>query len=159
MPKISAGLLLYQLKNEKPEVYLVHPGGPFFAKKDEGYWSIPKGLIENGENLLAAAKREFEEETGITPPEDTSAYIPLGSIKQAGGKIVHAWAFNCAGKCPAVPKSNLCEVEWPPCSGKKQQIPEVDRAEFFSLDTARKKIKAAQWPLIEKLETYLKNRV
>ncbi len=154
MMKTSAGLLMYRVKNKKLEVYLVHPGGPFFKNKDDGYWSIPKGLIEEGENELEAAKREFEEETGITPCGEK--FIPLGSIIQSNRKIVHAWAFEHNEDCPDAPKSNLCEITWPPCSGKKQQIPEVDKGGFFTAEAAKNKIKKSQTAFIERLGNYLK---
>ncbi len=153
MMKTSAGLLMYRFKNGKLKVYLVHPGGPFFKNKDERYWSVPKGLVEEGEDLLAAAKREFEEETGIKPCGNN--FIPLDSVVQSNRKIVHAWAFEHNENCPDVPKSNLCEITWPPCSGIKQQIPEIDKGEFFNLGGAKKKIKKAQAAFIERLVSHL----
>ena len=130
------------------EVFLVHPGGPFFAKKDLGAWSIPKGLVEPGEDTQLAAIREFTEEVGLPI---TTELFELGSIAQKGGKQVVAWAF--AGDAPGgyVPPSNTFEIEWPPGSGRKQSFPEVDRAEFFSLDVARAKLIEAQLPFLDRL--------
>src|SRR5262245_47550688 len=123
MAKHSAGILMFRRSGPEPEVLLVHPGGPFWAKKDDGAWSIPKGLYESGEDPLAAARREFEEETGCVPDGE---FIALGSFKQPGGKIVAAWAvegdFDLAGF-----KSNPFSMEWPPKSGRIQQFPEADR--------------------------------
>jgi predicted NUDIX family NTP pyrophosphohydrolase len=130
------------------EVLLVHPGGPFFRNKDEAAWSIPKGEPDDGEDLLDAAQREFEEETGL---KATGPFVPLKPVKQKGGKIVHAWA--CAGDCdPACVQSNTFSIEWPPKSGKRSEFPEIDRAEFFDLATARVKIKAGQEDLLRQLE-------
>jgi predicted NUDIX family NTP pyrophosphohydrolase len=148
MPRISAGLLLYRVKDGQLQVLLAHPGGPFFTKKDNGAWTIPKGEIEAGEELLDAAQREFEEETGVKP---CGPYVPLAPIRQKGGKIVHAWAFQ--GDCdPALLVSNTFTMEWPPKSGRQQEFPEMDRAEFFDIATAKQKIKAGQEGLIEELE-------
>jgi predicted NUDIX family NTP pyrophosphohydrolase len=145
MPRISAGLLMYRIKDGQVQVLLAHPGGPFFKNKDEGSWTIPKGEQEADEDLLSTAQREFEEETGIRP---TGPFIPLTPIKQKGGKIVHAWAFR--GDCvPKTSKCNTCTIQWPPHSGQQMEIPEIDRVEFFDLDTAKKKIKAGQERLIE----------
>lgn len=152
MAKIAAGFLMYRIKNKKLEVYLCHPGGPYCANKDEGCWSVPKGEPEPGEEMLQTAMREFKEETGITPGKK---FVPLGSIKQSNGKIVHAWAFEKNEDPPAIPQSNLCEIEWPPRSGKKCQIPEIDKAEFFNVEIARKKIRSAQLPFIERLQQAL----
>jgi predicted NUDIX family NTP pyrophosphohydrolase len=126
-------------------VLLVHPGGPFFKRRDAGVWSIPKGLCEPGEALEAAARREFEEELGFDP--NPSSLFPLGHIKQGGGKLVHAWAFSGEWD-PAQIKSTSFALEWPPRSGQMQQFPEVDRAEFFDGSVAEEKIIAAQRPLI-----------
>jgi predicted NUDIX family NTP pyrophosphohydrolase len=148
MPRISAGLLMYRIKDGIVQVLLAHPGGPFFQNKDEGSWTIPKGEPEPNEDLLITAQRELEEETGIKP---TGPFIPLTPIKQKGGKIVHAWAFK--GDCdPNNIKSNTCTIEWPPHSGQQMEIPEIDRVEFFDLGTAKKKIKAGQEELIGELE-------
>jgi len=154
MSKTSAGLIMYRRKNNVLEVLLVHPGGPFFAKKDQGFWGIPKGEIDEiDEDYLAAAKREFKEETGIAPPE-ANTYIPLGSIVQKGGKTVHAWAFE--GDCePKKITSNTFILEWPPRSGKEQEFPEIDQAEFFTIEKAREKIKPAQFELLERLQKAL----
>jgi predicted NUDIX family NTP pyrophosphohydrolase len=136
-------------------VLLVHPGGPFFARKDLGAWTIPKGLVEDGEELLDAARREFEEETGFSAAADE--YFPLGSVRQKGGKIVHAWAF--LGDCdPAGLTSNMFEFEWPPRSGKRASFPEADRAELFDLERARAKILPAQRELIDRAEAWLERR-
>ncbi len=130
------------------EVMLVHPGGPFWMKKEVGAWSLPKGEIAPGEDALQTACREFEEETGIRPQGE---FFPLGDIVQKGGKIVRAWAFE--GDCdPAALKSNTFMMEWPPHSGKKQEFPEIDRAEFFMLAEAKNRINPAQVPLINVLE-------
>ena len=127
---------------------LAHPGGPYFKNKDDGASSIPKGEIEAGEDLLEAAKREFKEETGITP---TGPFTALTPIKQKGGKIVHAWAFK--GDCdPTAIVSNTFTIEWPPKSGRQMDFPEIDRADFFDVTAAKRKIKAAQGELIEELQ-------
>ena len=152
MPKKSAGLLLYrQNAHSGTEVLLVHPGGPFWGNKDEGAWTIPKGEFHD-EDPLAAAKREFEEETGSAPPN--GQYIPLTPVKQKNGKIVHAWAvegdFN-----PASLNSNEFETEWPPKSGRMQKFPEVDRAEWFAPDLARQKMLQGQDELLTDLLSIL----
>ena len=148
MPRVSAGLLMYRIRDGKLQVLLAHPGGPYFKNKDELAWTIPKGEIEPGEDLLEAAKREFKEETGVTP---TGPFIALTPIKQKGGKIVHAWAFN--GNCdPATTVSNTFTLEWPPGSGKRLEFPEIDRVNFFDIVAARRKIKAGQEALIEELD-------
>jgi predicted NUDIX family NTP pyrophosphohydrolase len=147
MPRVSAGLLMYRIQNGKLQVLLAHPGGPFFKNKDEAAWSIPKGEIESGEELLEAAKREFAEEIGLTP---TGPFIALTPVKQKGGKIVHAWGFE--GNCdPGATVSNTFTMEWPPQSGQQMQFPEIDRADFFDVAAARRKIKAGQVGLIEEL--------
>jgi len=153
--KISAGLLMYRYRNGHLEVFLAHPGGPFFKNKDAGYWSIPKGEMDPGENSLNAAIREFSEETGIVPRGE---FIPLGSVVQKSGKTVHAWAFagDWDGATPI--KSNTFEMEWPPRSGKKQTFPEIDRAEFFPAARALKKINAAQREFIKRLELFFKEK-
>lgn len=155
MPKISAGILLYRKGGKGLEVFLVHPGGPLWANKEEGAWSIPKGLIAEGEELLQAALREFEEETGFRlEPEDV---IELKPVKQKGGKTVHAFAVE--GDCdPAKIISNTFEMEWPPSSGKIQNFPEIDRAAWFRLDVAKKRINPAQVGLIEELEEILESK-
>lgn len=147
MPRVSAGLLMYRIRDGKLQVLLAHPGGPFFTNKDEGTWTIPKGEIEPGEDMLAAAEREFEEETGVTP---TGPFIALTPIKQKGGKIVHAWAFQ--GDCdPSAVVSNTFSMEWPPRSGRLMEFPEMDRADFFDVAAAGRKMKAAQMALVEEL--------
>ena len=138
---------MYRIKDGVLQVLLAHPGGPLFAKKDKGVWSIPKGEPKPAEDLFATAQREFTEETGLLPQPP---YLPLEPIQQKGGKIVHAWAF--AGDCdPAVITSNTFTMEWPPKSGRRQKFPEIDRADFFDLKTARKKIKAGQEGLLNEL--------
>jgi predicted NUDIX family NTP pyrophosphohydrolase len=143
----SAGLLMYRRRQGGVEVFLVHPGGPFWARKDLGSWSIPKGLFDPGQDPLEAARREFEEETGFAAHGE---FIPLTPIKQPGGKIVHAWAVE--GDCDAASiKSNSFSIEWPPRSGKRQNFPEVDRAEWFSVDQARNKILKGQKGFLDEL--------
>jgi predicted NUDIX family NTP pyrophosphohydrolase len=153
MPKTSAGILLFRRRPRGVEVLLVHPGGPFWARKDEGAWSIPKGEAEPGEELLAAARREFLEETGA--PVD-GPFLDLGSHKQPGGKIVAAWAVE-ADFDPASLTSGTFAMEWPPRSGKSAEFPEVDRAGWFDLETAGAKILKGQQPilaaLVERLES------
>ena len=147
MAKTSAGLLMFRRRAAGPEVLLVHPGGPFWANKDEGAWSIPKGELAAGEEPLAAARREFEEETGC---RGAGPFIPLTPVAQRGGKVVHAWAVE--GDCdPAGLRSNAFALEWPPKSGKYQQFPEVDRAEWFSVPVALRKINPAQRGFITEL--------
>ena len=138
---------MYRRRLHDLEVFLVHPGGPHWANKDLGTWTIPKGEYQEGEHPLQAAKREFQEETGFAAPE---VFLDLGSIKQAGGKIVSAWAFE--GDCdPDKMISNHCEIEWPPRSGRLIEIPEVDRGAWFSIVEARERIKPTQIPLIDRL--------
>ena len=150
----SAGLLLFSQGSEL-RVLLAHPGGPYFAKKDEGAWSIPKGLVIDGEDLLTAAKREFVEETGYQLSA-TEAYRELGSVKLKSGKVVHGWAFEGEWEDGRQPDSNTFEIEWPPRSGRKQRYPEIDRAEMFCLDTAMTKINAQQQPFLDRLMDALK---
>jgi predicted NUDIX family NTP pyrophosphohydrolase len=140
-------------KNEL-EFLLVHPGGPFFARKDDGVWTIPKGEAAPEEDLLTRAQIEFEEEVGFRP-KNAREWIQLGWIKQKGGKIVHAWAFE--GDLPEAfqCKSNLFELEWPPRSGKMQQFPEVDQACFFTEKIARRKLKSTQVPFLDRLRAAL----
>jgi predicted NUDIX family NTP pyrophosphohydrolase len=148
MSKISAGLLMFRLREGHLQVLLAHPGGPFFKTKDAGAWSIPKGEIGANEDLLSAAIREFQEETGVMP---SGAFIPLTPVTQKGGKTVHAWAFE--GDCdPGAVVSNTLKTEWPPKSGIEMEFPEIDRADFFDLATAKRKINAAQAALIDELE-------
>jgi predicted NUDIX family NTP pyrophosphohydrolase len=145
--KRSAGILVYKWADAGLCVLLVHPGGPFWAKKDLGAWSIPKGEIDEGEDHLTAAVREFAEETGVRLAGD---FMPLGEIRQKGGKRVTAFAHYGHFDHAAV-ASNLCEVEWPPKSGRKQLVPEIDRAQWFALDEARRRILPSQLPLLDRL--------
>jgi len=158
MSKLGAGLLMYREGNQGPEVLLVHPGGPFFKNKDAGVWSLPKGLADEGEvgeQLLDVAKREFEEETGVKP---VGPFDYLGSIRRrSDGKTVEVWAFE--GDCdPAEATSNKILIEWPPKTGKKLEIPEVDRAAFFTLEHARTKLCPYLAPVIDLFEKYLVSR-
>ena len=151
MPRLSAGLLMYRIKDGVLQVLLAHPGGPYFVKKEDWVWSIPKGEPDADEDLLVTAQRDFEEETGLKP---TGPFIPLKPIQQKGGKIVHAWAFE--GDCdPNAIRSNTFTMEWPSKSGKQQEFPEIDRAEWFDLATARTKIKAGQDGFLDELEMVL----
>lgn len=154
MEKQSAGLLMYSINNDKVKFFLVHPGGPFFKNKDDGYWGIPKGLLEENEKPLETAKREFKEETGLEPEGD---FISLGTVKQKNNKTVHAWAFRADLENPVNISCNTCEVEWPPKSGRLITIPEVDKGSFFSEDEARIKINKAQIKFIIRLLEVLKN--
>ncbi len=154
MPRLSAGLLMYRIRDEAIQVLLAHPGGPYFVNKDDGHWSIPKGEPGPDEDLFHTAQREFEEETGLKP---AGPFVALQPVKQKGGKLVHAWAFQ--GDCdPATIRSNTFAMEWPPRSGQQQAFPEIDRAEFFDLETARRKVKAAQVGLIDELEMILNKK-
>ncbi len=151
MAKASAGLVMYRVRTGELEVLLVHPGGPFWAKRDNGAWFVPKGEVESGEDLLLAAKREFEEETGIDPGNE---FVPLGSVKHKSGKNVTAWAFE--GDCdPSSIRSNTFRAEWPPRSGKYQEFPEIDRARFFGLGEAKEKIYPAEFQLLLRLKDVL----
>jgi len=145
----SAGLILYRHREGRLEVLLVHPGGPFWQKRDDGAWSIPKGEIAENETGIDVARREFHEELGVAAPdgEPTS----LGAVRQTGGKVVHAWALS--GDLDVTKTtSNTFEMEWPPRSGRMQAFPEVDRAEWFDVDTARRKLLPAQRAFIDRLE-------
>jgi len=154
MPRLSAGLLMYRIRDEAIQVLLAHPGGPYFVNKADGHRSIPKGEPGPDEDLFHTAQREFEEETGLKP---AGPFVALQPVKQKGGKLVHAWAFQ--GDCdPATIRSNTFAMEWPPRSGQQQAFPEIDRAEFFELETARRKIKAAQVGLIDELEMILNEK-
>jgi len=154
MARLSAGLLMYRIRDGAIQVLLAHPGGPHFVNKDDGHWSIPKGEPGPDEDLLLTAQREFEEETGLKP---AGPFVPLKPVKQKGGKVVHAWA--CEGDCdPATIRSNTFTMEWPPRSGQQQTFPEIDRAEFFDLATARRKIKSEQVGLIDELEMILNTK-
>ncbi len=150
--RVSAGLLMFRRKAQQLEILLVHPGGPFFAKKDEGAWSIPKGEVLPGEDLRERARTEFQEELGILPGAN---WLDLGCVKQKGGKTVCAWAFE--GDLPDSfrLKSNTFEMEWPPRSGKLHRFPEIDRAEFFPEDIARRKINPAQVAFLDRLRDAL----
>jgi predicted NUDIX family NTP pyrophosphohydrolase len=151
MGKVSAGLLMYRKRNQKLEVLLVHLGGPFWATKDSGAWFVPKGEVNPSEDELAAAKREFAEETGLTAAGEL---LPLGSVKHKSGKKVSAWAFE--GDCdPTVLRSNTFQMEWPPRSGKFQTCPEVDRASFFLMAEAKHKINVAQAAFLDELKHLL----
>ena len=145
---------MFRRRKNKIEVLLAHPGGPLFARKDEGYWTISKGEAAPGEDLLMRAQIEFEEEVGLHP-KNSGEWIQLGWIKQKGGKIVHAWAFEGDVPEPFQCKSNLFDLEWPPRSGKYQKFPEVDQACFFSDEVARRKLKATQVPFIDRLRAAL----
>lgn len=149
--KVSAGMVLFRRTQGRLEIFLAHPGGPFWRRRDEAAWTIPKGMVEDGEGMLDAAMREFREETGIEPREP---FIPLGSIRQKAGKVVHAWAWE-GDADPASVTSNLMRVEWPRGSGRWQSYPEVDRCEWFDPAEARSKIIAAQAELIDRLEAHL----
>ncbi len=148
MPRRSAGILLYRLSGDEPEVLLVHPGGPFWAKKDAGVWSIPKGEYDDTEEPLACALREFEEETGTAL--EAEAPIELGSVTQRSGKVVSAWAAE-GDLDPQTVESNTFELEWPPRSGRTAEFPEIDRADWFSLDVAREKLNPAQAEFVDRL--------
>jgi predicted NUDIX family NTP pyrophosphohydrolase len=148
----SAGIVLWRMGDGELEVLLGHPGGPFFARKDDGNWSILKGEIEPEEDPYAVARREFEEESGVSPPDGPP--IPLGEIRQRGGKLVTAWALE-GDLDPATAESNTFEMEWPPHSGTVAAFPEIDRVEWFDLDTARRKIRSAQVPLLDRLAEQL----
>jgi len=151
MAKKSAGLLMYRWRRGVPEVLLVHPGGPSWAKKDEGSWSIPKGEYEPGEDPLEVAKREFQEETGY---QATGEFIPLTPRKQPSGKVITAWAFE--GDCDAsAVKSNTFSMEWPPRSGKQKEFPEIDRAGWFTIQMGKEKILKGQVGFLEELEQIL----
>ncbi len=146
--KTSAGLLVYRIKTNQPEVLIVHPGGPFWSKKDRGAWSIPKGEYDETEDPLNTAKREFEEETSFPPPN--GEYIDLGEIKRKDGKYIKAWAVEGDLDETKI-KSNEFEMEWPPKSGLLQKFPEIDRGAWFSLDEAAEKVQPAQIPFLERL--------
>jgi len=148
MPKSSAGLLLFRRRGDGVEILLAHPGGPMWAKRDAGAWSVPKGEIEGGDEALAVARREFEEETGQKPP--AGECLPLGEVRQKSGKVVLAWA--CEGDLdPATAESNTFPLEWPPGSGNWVDTPEVDRVEWFSPDEARRRLNPAQAPFVDRL--------
>lgn len=150
----SAGILLFRFKDDKLEVMLVHPGGPFWARKDQGAWSIPKGLFDDTENALHAAKREFNEETGL---EADGAFVELGEVKQPGGKIVHAWALEKDLDVTEI-KSNSFTMEWPKNSGKMREYPEIDKAGWFGLDEARTKLLEGQVAFLDRLANAIAKR-
>jgi len=151
MAKTSAGLILYRMQSGQLEVLLVHPGGPFWSKKDEGAWFVPKGELNVGEEPLAGAKREFEEETGLKPEGE---FLALGNVKQKSGKTIVAWAFE--GDCdPSSIKSNTFTIEWPPKSGRQQEFPEIDRAGFFTVPQAKAKMHPVEYPLVLRLHELL----
>ena len=152
-PRTSAGLLLYRKRADGLlEVFLAHPGGPYWAHKDAGHWTIPKGAPDPGEDLFDAALREYAEETGLPPPP--GPFDPLGSIVQKGGKVVHAWA-SPGDADPAQVCSNMTTIEWPPRSGRRREVPEIDRCEWFDLAAARGRIKDTQIPLLDRLDELL----
>ena len=147
MTKLSAGLLIFR-RRPALELFLVHPGGPFFRSKDEGSWSIPKGEVEEGAEPLHTALREFSEETGAAPPE--GELVPLGEIRQKSGKVVYGWGAE-GDLDPATAVSNTFELEWPPHSGRMEVFPEIDRVAWFDLVEAREKLKGAQGPFLDRL--------
>ena len=148
MPAPSAGILLYRRGGRQLEVLLVHPGGPLWSRRDAGVWSIPKGEYEDGEDPATAARREYAEEIGSPVPEGDP--LDLGEIRQRSGKLVRAWAVPGDLDASAI-RSNTFALEWPPRSGRMSQFPEVDRAQWFTLEAARKRINPAQIPLLERL--------
>lgn len=155
--KVSAGILLFRRRKGVLEIYLGHPGGPYFRGKDTGWWSIPKGRIEEGEEPEQAGRREFAEETGMSLPE--GALIPLGEVKQRGGKIIHGWAVEwTAPEEPPRHVSNTYQLEWPPASGRMETFEEFDRAGFFPEPEARRKINEAQAGFIDRLKKILESK-
>lgn len=152
MPAASAGFLMFRRRDAVLQVLLVHPGGPFWANRDEHAWSIPKGEIAPGEEPLQAAVREFHEETGLRP---AGAFHPLTPVRQRNGKVVHAWAFESDWD-PERLHSNTFAIEWPPGSGEKCEFPEVDRAAWFSANEAKRRLIAGQVPLVSELERLLR---
>jgi len=157
--KTSAGLLMFRRVSGRLEILLAHPGGPFFRNKDDGAWTLPKGELEEGEDAQVCAVREFREETGIDPKQAT--LLPLGEIRQKGGKRVLAWAFetpDSAIELALLPPSNTFELEWPPRSGKRVPFPEIDRLAFFELDEARRKMLSAQVELLDRLSSLIQSR-
>ena len=151
MPKKSAGLLMYRIRKGQLELLLVHPGGPYWTRKDAGAWFIPKGEVAPGEDDATAAIREFNEETGLTPH---GPYLMLGAVEHKSGKIVTAWAFE--GDCdPSTLTSNTFSMEWPPRSGKQREFPEIDRGEFFTVQAAEQKMHAAEFEFVSRLQGML----
>lgn len=147
MAQESAGLLLFRTQSDRIEVFLAHPGGPFWARRDDGAWTVPKGLVEPGEEPLAAAIREFEEETGIRPK---GPYLPLGSVRLKSGKRIHGWAWE-GDADPAAVHSNEVEMEWPRRSGRFIMFPEVDRCAWYGVGEARRKMNPAQAAFLDRL--------
>ena len=147
MPRTSAGILLFRRRDGALQVLLVHPGGPAWRNRDEGAWSLPKGEFVEGEDPLTVARRELQEETGCTADGE---FIPLGAVKQKGGKVVHAWALDGDFDTTTL-KSNTFAMEWPPRSGTRQEFPEVDRAGWFGVEDARAKLLEAQRPFLDRL--------
>ena len=152
--RTSAGLVMYRSKDEGLQIFLAHPGGPFFTHKDDGHWTIPKGEIEGEEDYLRTALREFQEEVGIAL-DPQGQFLDLGSIRQKGGKTVYAWGIERDWDDRRPFRSSTFKMQWPPGSGKLQEFPEVDRAKFFPIEEARKKIKETQLPLLDRLEVLL----
>ncbi len=148
---VSSGLLLFRRRNGALEIFLAHPGGPFWSRRDDGAWTIPKGIVNEGEDLLDGARREFFEETGIEP---RGPYIQLGAIRQKAGKTVHGWAWEGDADASTI-KSNLSQSEWPRGSGKFVSYPEVDRCEWFDADVARTKMNPAQAAFVDRLRVIL----
>jgi predicted NUDIX family NTP pyrophosphohydrolase len=148
MPKQSAGLLVYRGEGASLQLLLVHPGGPFWAKKDDGAWFLPKGELEPEEEPLAAARREFREELGLDPPSGSP--LPLGTVKNKGGKSIHAWALFGDLDLSAF-RSNTFQLEWPPRSGQRRDFPEVDQARYFTVEDATRKLHLAEQPLLARL--------
>ena len=150
-PNVSAGLVLYRRRGDTMEIFLAHPGGPFWKNRDAGAWTIPKGVLNEGEDALTAAQREFEEETGIKPD---GPFVALGAIRQRAGKLVHAWAWEGDADAAAT-TSNEMRTEWPRGSGQMITFPEIDRCAWFSVETARVKMNPAQSELLARLEAVL----
>ncbi|MGE9297376.1 MAG: NUDIX domain-containing protein [Puniceicoccales bacterium] len=157
--RTAAGLIMYDDSGDELRVLVAHPGGPYYQKKDAGYWSIPKGEPEKDEtDLLEVARREFFEETGLEPPAASDCNVifwPLDTITQKGGKVVHAWAFRGEWAEGRMPVSNEIAIEWPPKSGKKMLIPEVDRVEMVPVAEAKRRLKESQLPLVDRLAAVL----
>ena len=156
--RVSAGIVVYRMREGEMQVFLAHPGGPYFVNRDEGVWTIPKGEIEPGEDYLVTALREFQEETGKAL-DPSAEYISLGSIRQKGGKIVHAWGVAGDWDDSVPICSNTFQCEWPPRSRRMQTFPEMDVGRFLSLAEARRKIKETQIPLLDRLEATVKGSV
>ncbi len=153
----SAGLLLFRRRDGRLEVLLGHPGGPLFARRDAGAWTLPKGLIEPGETPIEVARREFREETGVAPPDGHDTYLALGHVRQASGKVVHAWAVE-GDLDPAASESNTFTMEFPRGSGRLRTYPEIDRVAWFEPDEARRRLNASQAVLVDRLLAALDGR-